>query len=269
MKKLTVILSIFLLAITTLVIYQSYIISTKFGAPPYYDESDVLDSDFDFEDEYANWKRPEGPVKIGLQAGHWKTDEMPKEQEKIKNRGGGTSGRGLSEWEVVLSITKETKEILEKEGYIVDILPATIPEDYWADAFVSLHADGNLNPAVRGYKVASNQRDRTNNSHLLSDFLSKNYEEITGFPEDPNITRNMTRYYAFNSRRYIHAIHPMTPGVLIETGFMSNFAESTVLINEQEKPAEGIAKGIIEYIEYIQIVGKLEKNLESSLPNLL
>lgn len=246
--KLSVILLVIFCGFKLISLHQN---SSGFGAPPYIEEaeSDIdSSSNYSFIDEYANWKRPEGPIRIGLQAGHWKTAEMPEEQYKIRESGGGTSGKGVAEWEVVLKIAQLTSEILEKEGYVVDILPATVPEDYLADAFVSIHADGNLNPMVNGYKVAPSARDRTGNADELSNFISEEYGKETGLPVDPNISRNMTRYYAFNTRRYVHAIHSMTPGVLVETGFMTNYKEASLLIDKPEIPARGIANGIIRFV---------------------
>ncbi len=231
----------------TLAIYNLNQKSHKYGAPPYIDEQDSVQSLIQTQDT-STWIRPDGPIKIGLQAGHWKTNEMPQEQERIKDSGGGTSSQGVAEWEVVLKIAEETKLILEKEGYVVDILPATVPEEYWADAFVSIHADGNLNPLVAGYKVAPYRRDQTQKADDLSDAIEKSYGELTGFKLDPNISRNMTGYYAFNSRRYKHAINPMTPGVIVETGFLTNYSDANVLINNPEIPAKGIVQGIIEFV---------------------
>lgn len=223
--------------------------SLKYGAPPYDDgtnESQIETRPFN---DYSNWVRPEGPVRIGLQVGHWKTSEMPEELAKIRDRGGGTSGMGMAEWQVVLIIAEKTAELLKNKGYQVDILPATVPKKYWADAFVAIHADGNLNPLVSGYKVAAYQKDRTGKADNLAQLVSENYGKVIDFPLDPNITKNMTRYYAFNFRRYEHAIHPMTPGILIETGFMTNKNEADFLINKPEIVAEGIANGIIQFIE--------------------
>jgi hypothetical protein len=227
----------------TLFVYQGKI-AKKYGAPPYEDEIEkVLGFEYPL-----NWQRPDGPIKIGLQAGHWKTEEMPDEQARIRESGQGTSSQGVAEWEVVLTIAKKTAELLVKQGYEVDILPATIPKNYWADAFVSIHADGNLNPMTSGFKIAASGRDRTGKADDLTDFIHDSYKEISNFGIDPNITRNMTRYYAFNSRRYTHAIHPMTPGVIVETGFLTNPHEASVLINHPEIPAKGIAEGIIDFI---------------------
>ncbi len=242
-KRVFLTFSILLLVIIGITVYRA----GKFGSPPYTEDVEKV-APIDPND-FSKWKRPDGPIKIGLQAGHWKTSEMPEEQRKLRENGGGTTGLGKAEWEIALEIAYKSKEILEEKGYVVDILPSTVPVDYWADAFVSIHADGNLNPLVRGFKVASNARDITGKADKLSAKLNESYKTTTQFPIDSNITVNMTRYYAFNSRRYDHAIHPMTPGVLIETGFASNPIEASILINNPEIPAEGIAQGIINFIE--------------------
>lgn len=245
MKKLLFISS---LVIVSVLVAGFYLWTKSYGAPPY-DDSQSTDQTFDMLiDPYANWTRPEGPIRIGLQAGHWKTSEMPEEQERIKENGGGTSGLGVAEWEVNLKVAELTAETLRAQGYVVDILPATVPEDYWADAFISIHADGNLNPTVNGYKVAANARDRTGDAASLSAIVEKNYGQIVGLRLDPNITVNMTRYYAFNARRYVHAVHPMTPAILVELGFMTNPTEARMLINNPQLPAKALAVGVTEFI---------------------
>ena len=173
---------------------------------------------------------------------------MPDELSKIRDAGGGTSRGNLAEWEVVLKIAEETKTLLEAEGIIVEILPATVPTDYWADAFISLHADGSLDTRVSGYKIAPYRRDKTAKAYELSKIIERVYGEQTGFALDPNITRNMTGYYAFNWRRYDHAVHPMTPAVLVETGFLTNYYDAQVLINHSEIPAKALADGILEFL---------------------
>ncbi len=249
-NKILLILFAVVLVISSVSIISNYLKSKEYGAPPYTDDATDSENDYAFYfDEYTNWQRPAGPIRIGLQVGHWKNNELPDELVKIKESGGGTTGKGVPEWEIVLAIAKETKKLLEVQGYVVDLLPATVPESYWADAFVSIHADGNLNPNVRGYKVAAYQRDRTGVADELAAAIEQAYGDTTGFIKDPNISRNMTRYYAFNSRRYKHSIHPMTPGVIVETGFATNHADVTLLLNSPEIPAKGIADGIIDFIE--------------------
>jgi len=217
------------------------------GAPPYGESSeDVPEVSKSFEEV---WVRPEGPAKVGLQAGHWKNSELPDELEKLKGST-GSSGGGKAEWEVNLAIAEEVASILKQQGIEVDILPATVPKDYFADVFLSIHADGNLNPAISGFKIARSWRDYTGKATRLVDILYNSYRKATELPQDLNgVSRNMRGYYAFSWWRYDHAIHRMTTAAIIETGFLSNYSDRNFLINNTEKVAKGIADGIIEYLE--------------------
>ncbi|MEI9966882.1 MAG: N-acetylmuramoyl-L-alanine amidase [Candidatus Moraniibacteriota bacterium] len=110
-----------------------------------------------------DWQRPEGPYRVALQVGHWNAKEAPEEQKGLRQTTGGSYGN-FTEWEVALRIAQETEALLEAEGVTVDILPTTIPPNYWADAFVSIHADGNTNSTISGYKVAASRLDYTKES---------------------------------------------------------------------------------------------------------
>ncbi len=225
--------------------------SRLYGAPPYVPE-DLVDADSDrLYSDFSDWKRPEGPIKVGLQAGHWKNDELPEELEKLRTRGGSSNGK-VAEWEVNLRIAKETQKLLEKEGIVVDILPATIPPGYWADAFVAIHADGSTNSKTSGFKISPPWRDLTGKASLLARLTEDEYKAVTGLPIDPNITRNMRGYYAFSFRRFEHAIHPMTPAVILETGFLTNPTEAAMLIRNPELPAQAIAQGVLKFIGILE-----------------
>jgi hypothetical protein len=195
------------------------------------------------------WKRPDGPLRVGIQAGHWKYMEAPDEIEGVRNNGGGTSKSGVPEWQVNLMVAEEIAMILEKEGIVVDILPATVPPRYWADAFVSLHVDGNDSSLVSGYKVAAARRDMTGQAEGLSRLIEEKYGELTKLPLDSNITRTMRGYYAFSWHRYEHAIHPKTPGVIVEMGFLSNPRDARFLINNPEVPAQAVALALIAFLK--------------------
>src|SRR5690606_11223568 len=112
--------------------------------------------------------------------------------------------------------------LLEAAGYAVDILPTTIPPGYHADVFIAIHADGNANPSLSGYRAAAPRRDATGQARRLAGLLTHTYGAATGLRHYPQVTRRMRGYYAFNSRRYRHALHPMTVGVILETGFLTN-----------------------------------------------
>ncbi len=199
--------------------------------------------------ELINWERPTGPLRVGIQVGHWKNSELPDELERLRGTSTGAVGGGTTEVAVNLAIAEELAEILEAEGIIVDIIPATVPPSYWADLFLAIHADGNTNPQKSGFKATGPWRDFTNTS---SDFVSLFYEtyaDTTGIPIDETITRNMRGYYAFNWWRNTHAIHPMTTAVIVETGFLTSAQDRRIIVDAPEKAAQGIAQAVFRYFE--------------------
>jgi N-acetylmuramoyl-L-alanine amidase len=224
---------------------------TAFGIPddaaPDAREGDLTQSLFDAPEAVPAWRRPDGPVRVALQAGHWKAAEAPDEQARLRTN--GTRGGGKAEWEVNLGIAQRTAQILEEAGYAVDVLPTTIPPAYWADVFVAIHADGHPNTSVSGYRAAAPRRDRTGRADELVELLTQTYGAATGLPHYPTITRRMRSYYAFNSRRYHHALHPMTVGVILETGFLTSPRDRRIIVDAQDRAARGIADAVIRFLE--------------------
>ncbi len=184
---------------------------------------------------------------VALQAGHWRAGEAPDELSGLR-RNGGTRGGGKYEWEVNLEIAELAGLLLEEAGYEVDILPATVPPGYRADAFVAIHADGNNDPSVRGYRVGSPRRDATRRASELAAALSDAYGAATGIRLLPVATRRMRGYYAFRYNRYRHAIHPLTVGVIIETGFLTSPADREILLNAPTRAAQGIFEGVTRFL---------------------
>jgi N-acetylmuramoyl-L-alanine amidase len=247
MKKIYLVLVI---SITSLAIlgYTRYRISnTETGAPPYVAEDLNPPENLDPYAWIKNWTRDDGPPRVGLQVGHWKNEELPEELSRLVGST-GTSGGGKSEWEVNKSVAEETKKILESMGILVDILPATIPPQYSADIFIAIHADGNVDSSVSGFKVAAPRRDFTQKADAFVSLLEKSYGEATGLSRDPNISRNMRGYYAFAWWRYTHAVHPMTPAVILETGFLTNPDDQKVIVKNPEKSAQGIADAVVVFL---------------------
>lgn len=186
--------------------------------------------------------------RVGLQVGHWQNDQVPEELEAL-SRNTGASASGKTETEVVMTVALLTKEILEDAGVVVDLLPTTVPPDYLADAFISIHADGSKDTGVSGFKIAHPRRDSSGVGYQLSHELISEYAKSTQMKQDHNITRNMTGYYAFNHRRYEHSIHPSTPGALVELGFMTNPNDLEMMLNQPHVLAEGIADGILSFLK--------------------
>lgn len=201
--------------------------------------------------ELRAWERAPGPLRVGLQVGHLDNDEVPEELSGLTRNGAGAVAAGYNERDTVQVITELVAERLRAENILVDVLPATVPPGYEVDAFISVHADGNRNTGVRGFKIAGPRRDYSGRSEALVAALYESYEVATNLPIDPSISRRMTAYYAFNWPRYEHAIHPFTPAAIVETGFLTNPADRAFLLNQPEVAAAGIANGIMAYLETI------------------
>ena len=187
------------------------------------------------------------PPRVALQAGHWRAAEAPDELSGLRYNG-GTSGGGKQEWEVNLEIAELTASLLEEAGYEVEILPATIPPRYEADVFVAIHADGNRDSSVTGYRVGSPRRDATRRAGEFAEILAQAYGEATGIHRLPVATRRMRGYYAFRYNRYRHAIHPMTVGVIIETGFLTSAVDRRVIVDDPARAARGIFIGVTRFL---------------------
>jgi N-acetylmuramoyl-L-alanine amidase len=203
--------------------------------------------------ELVEWKRPDGPPRVALQVGHWNNHQVPEELERLRGNTGAAWGT-VSEWEVNYEIAMKTKDLLEKKNIQVEILPATVPPSYWADVFVSIHADGSENITKSGFKVASPRRDYTKKAESLADYIEEEYKQTTKLEIDPIITRNMTGYYAFAWWRFEHAIHPMTTAVILETGFLTNYNDRLVIVDNPDLSTEGLANGILKYLENEKLI---------------
>jgi N-acetylmuramoyl-L-alanine amidase len=183
---------------------------------------------------------------VALQAGHWLAAEVPTELRRLQYN--GTLGGGKAEWEVTLEIARRAAAILEDRGYAVEILPTTVPPRYEADLFLSIHADGFNDPTVSGFTVAAPRRDPTGRASEFVELLAGTYGEATKLRRRMNAPRRMQNYYAFNSRRYDHAIHPNTVAAILETGFLTNPSDRRVIVDAQDLPAQGIADAVTRFL---------------------
>ena len=190
---------------------------------------------------------PPGRKRVGLQAGHWRLEEVPRELGRLEH---GASGGGKAEWEVNLDLARRAAELLRAAGVDVDILPAAVPVGYRAHAFVSIHADGDQTGSPRGYKLARSTISATPEADDgLVRAVYAEYGEATGLPrDDDRISRRMTGYYAFNSRRYCHAVAPGVPAVILETGYLTSATDRQLLLGRPDAAARGIARGLLRYL---------------------
>src|SRR5438132_10025007 len=73
---------------------------------------------------------PTGPRRIGIQVGHWMTDQVPAELGTRITFQTGTSWAGVQEVDVNMDIAQRIKAQLVSRGYVVDIIPTTVPVGY-------------------------------------------------------------------------------------------------------------------------------------------
>lgn len=197
--------------------------------------------------------------RIGVQIGHYQIANLPDELASLRGQTGGGGG-GTREVDFNQAIARRVAAILKAKGATVDILPATVPAGYTADAFVAIHADASLSSAPRGYKLARSRFSaipQTDDALLQSVYSA--YGNASGLPIDNNITRDMTGYYAFNARNRLFAVSKVTPSIIIEMGYLSNPADHAVLLNQSETLAEGIANGVWNFIETRPALDRREK----------
>jgi hypothetical protein len=192
--------------------------------------------------------RPAGtPPRVGLQVGHLRSNELPDELARLRTSTGARWGN-VTEADLNLDIVNRIKPLLEAQGVIVDVIPATVPVRYDADAFLAIHADGSASAAARGWKLATPWRT-SEASRALMNAVAAAYGPATGLPEDVGgVTVNMKGYYAFNYRRHEHAIARTTPAIIVEMGFMSSAADRGVLFGQPDRVARGIADGVMAYL---------------------
>lgn len=203
---------------------------------------------------HARHPAPEsGPRRVGIQAGHWLTDEVPDELARLRPLGGAVYG-DVTESAYVLDVARRVSTLLRARGYVVDLLPATVPERYRADVFVSLHADGDETGTARGFKVAHGF-ERGLHEDLLVDILAEEYGKATHLPIDTNVTEEMTRYYAFRYWRFKHSVAELTPAAIIELGFITSAADRALLTRQRDVVAGSIANAVTRFLSEVPARG--------------
>jgi hypothetical protein len=192
---------------------------------------------------------PTGPRRIGIQVGHWMTDQVPAELGTRIVFQTGTTWAGVDEVDVNMDIAQRMKAQLTARGYVVDILPTTIPPGYLADVFVALHADGDETGEKSGFKIAHGSRRGPYEDKLVSE-LRDDYAKLTGLDWDATgISRNMTNYFAFNWGRYQHSASAHTPAAIVEMGFLSNGHDRDLMVNKADGVATAIVNGIQRFLD--------------------
>ena len=161
---------------------------------------------------------------------------------------------GLNEATVTLDICRRLTALLKAQGWTVLLTRTSdIDVSYWgssateelsarvkvanerkADLFISVHCNASVNPNSSGTSLHYyKQSDRALASELKSNFMA-----ATGRP-DRGLQAN--RFYVLT--------HTQMPAVLVETAFISNAQEGSLLAdpNFRQRIAEGLAQGVRQY----------------------
>jgi hypothetical protein len=198
----------------------------------------------------APGERMARPLKVALQVGHWKINELPEALDSLSGHT-GSAGGGRTELQMNLEIAHKVAPLLRMSGVVVDILPATVPTGYTADAFIAIHADGNSSTSARGFKVSTRWRSPVAvQDARLVEILTEEYGAATALPEDSNVTRNMRGYYAYATWRPNWRISNFTPAAIVELGYMTNAADRAVMFNQTQNLVIGVTRGILRYLSY-------------------
>jgi N-acetylmuramoyl-L-alanine amidase len=190
-----------------------------------------------------------GQRRVGIQAGHWRTAEAPAEFPRLRSSIGGSSG-DVKEVDVTLDVARRVTDLLRGRGIVADLIPATVPPSYVADAFVALHADADDTGTARGFKIARGTYRSPHDARLV-ELLTEHYGAATGLPWDPHVTDDMTDYYAFAWFRYEHALAPHTPAAIVEMGFISHSDDRELLLEEQDLVSRAIVEGILRFLDAV------------------
>jgi N-acetylmuramoyl-L-alanine amidase-like protein len=190
-----------------------------------------------------------GQRRVGIQIGHWQTDDVPKEYGTRIQAQTGTSWEGITEVDATTEIADRMATLLTAQGIAVDILPTTIPQGYVADVFIALHCDGDGVGVLSGFKMAHGSRRGPYEDALMTT-IKDVYAKATGMSYDvEHVSRAMVGYYAFNWSRYQHATSPFTPATIIELGFLSNDDDRALLVDHPDVVATALVNGILKFLD--------------------
>lgn len=202
---------------------------------------------------------------ICIDAGHGITLEKSMERlspksEKLKpSYTAGTKGKNLSEEQLNLILAKKLKQILENAGFEVlmtrevsnitlsNIERANLANNSGSVLSIHIHADWSDNPLTNGISVLIPIGDNLINPSIESSSKILGQKILTKTVEKTGAKNN-----GLSPRGDLTGLNwSEIPSVFIETGFMSNSNEDSLLeLDEyQNKIVNGIFLGILSYLE--------------------
>lgn len=190
----------------------------------------------------------------------------PGEAETKPKVSSGTQGvsSGQPEHQLNLDIALKVEEILEAQGYTVVMIRkssevnisnmerAMIANQIQADAFVRIHADGSDNQDANGaMTIISTGENKYEVVNYYNESKKLATEILDAYTEATGINRNRI----MESDDYSGINWCTVPVTIVEMGYMTNEEEDIKMQDSamQIKMAEGISKGIINYLEHSYI----------------
>lgn len=181
---------------------------------------------------------PNWAIKVGIVSGHRGPQGDP----------GAVCPDGLTEAEINFAVAQAVVQNLRGMGYSADLLDEFDARlnNYQASALLSIHANTCQDwggEVVSGYLIAAPAARVTarGNDELLVNCISRYYAQATGLERRDGVTIDMTDYHNFRE------IHPITPGAIIELGFM--LADRDLLVNRRDDMVRGITEGLLCFLE--------------------
>ena len=152
----------------------------------------------------------------------------------------------LEEEAINFAVSRRVVANLEALNFSVDMLDEFDPRlvDFRADALVSIHANSCIDygEVVSGYIVSkSDARPEVGADAMLRECIALNYGAHIPLERSYSETEDMINNHAWQK------IHPLTPGVILEMGFM--LADQEILTTQHDLLAHAITMGILCYIE--------------------
>lgn len=147
----------------------------------------------------------------------------------------------LKEVDINFAVAQRVVAMLKAENFTVDLLDENDPrlDNYQGVALVSIHANTcyDFGEYVSGYIVAKAEaRPDFGKDTMLRECVALNYGALVPLERSFVLTLDMTDYHAFR------IIHPLTPAVILEMGYM--LADREVLEEDPELLAQAVANGV-------------------------
>ncbi|WP_280770598.1 SH3 domain-containing protein [Salipaludibacillus daqingensis] len=159
----------------------------------------------------------------------------------------GAVNGNIYEKTIVLNLSNKVKQALEREGakvvmsrsddrFIAIGTRVSLANQSNADLFISIHANSFGSSAASGSEVLYSETQYPAQSRRLATELQKAISSGMNMRDRGLVKRNLQVLTG-----------PRMPAVLIEPGFMSNQSDLNKLLNQQDKMANEIVRGIKAY----------------------